>query len=139
MLVLSNNQLIGTIPKEVGNLTTLSVLNLNSNHLEGTIPTELGRCTALTTLDPGNNNLNGPIPENLADLAQLQCLVLSYNNLSSFQVIVSPFNLKREQLVDSGGVRYPTQLGKSLLWLIHMRGTLAILKKLLFQYSFRRH
>ncbi|GER46173.1 leucine-rich repeat receptor-like protein kinase [Striga asiatica] len=38
-----SNQLIGTIPKEVGNLTTLSVLNLNSNHLEGRIPTELGR------------------------------------------------------------------------------------------------
>lgn len=51
-----SNQLIGTIPKEVGNLTTLSVLNLNSNHLEGRIPTELGRCTALTTLDLGNNN-----------------------------------------------------------------------------------
>lgn len=64
-----SNQLIGTIPKEVGNLTTLSVLNFNSNHLEGTIPTELGRCTALTTLDLGNNNQHWPIPLSKVSLA----------------------------------------------------------------------
>ena len=42
-LNLSNSQLIGTIPGELGDLTYLQVLDLSGNRLTGTIPGELGR------------------------------------------------------------------------------------------------
>ena len=42
-LSLSSNNLVGTIPSGLGNLTTLTTLQLGSNSLSGSIPTELDR------------------------------------------------------------------------------------------------
>ncbi|MFS7941093.1 putative non-specific serine/threonine protein kinase [Helianthus anomalus] len=81
-LVLSNNRFTGGIPKEIGSLASLSVLNLNSNNFSGVIPVEIGRCSSLTTLDLGNNRFNGSIPVEINGLSQLQCLVLSNSDLS---------------------------------------------------------
>ncbi len=50
-LVLSSNQLSGTLPVELGNLTGLQTLYLDSNQLSGPIPSQLGNLTALLTLD----------------------------------------------------------------------------------------
>ena len=47
---LGGNQLSGTIPPELGDLTALASLDLEGNQLSGTIPTELGNLTALTSL-----------------------------------------------------------------------------------------
>ena len=42
-LVLSNNNLTGSIPTEIGKLSALTVLNLSeNNNLTGSIPTEIG-------------------------------------------------------------------------------------------------
>jgi Leucine-rich repeat (LRR) protein len=46
----SSNNLTGTIPTELGNLSNLTRLYLSSNELTGTIPTELGNLSNLTTL-----------------------------------------------------------------------------------------
>ena len=47
-LVLEDNQLTGSIPPEIGNLTNLTLLNLEGNHLTGSIPPEIGNLTNLT-------------------------------------------------------------------------------------------
>ena len=47
---LNENNLAGTIPSEVGNLTKLFLLNLSSNQLSGSIPSELGNLIMLGRL-----------------------------------------------------------------------------------------
>ncbi len=79
---LSDNNLSGTIPTELGDLTSLQTLSLYSNSLSGTIPTELGDLTSLQTLSLYSNSLSGTIPTELGDLTSLQTLSLYSNSLS---------------------------------------------------------
>ncbi len=80
-LDLSENELDGTIPSELGSLTHLEGLNLSQNQLSGTIPLELGNLTNLTTLSLYANRLSGGIPSELGNLSNLELLALFENNL----------------------------------------------------------
>ena len=55
-LYLADNQLNGTIPPEIGNLTSLTSLEFNKNNLSGNIPSEIGNLSSLTWLGFSNNN-----------------------------------------------------------------------------------
>ncbi|MCB2197308.1 MAG: leucine-rich repeat domain-containing protein, partial [Bacteroidetes bacterium] len=80
---LENNNLSGTIPSELGNLTSLQELWLGYNNLSGPIPPELGNLTSLTYLVLWYNyNLSGTIPSELGNLSSLQFLILDGNQLS---------------------------------------------------------
>ncbi|HMB89998.1 MAG TPA: hypothetical protein VKP65_04070 [Rhodothermales bacterium] len=81
-LVLINNQLSGSIPVELGNLSTLNALQLAGNELSGSIPVELGALTNLTQLYLHSNQLSGSIPVELGDLSNLTNLFLGSNQLS---------------------------------------------------------
>ncbi|MEN8218230.1 MAG: leucine-rich repeat domain-containing protein [Pseudomonadota bacterium] len=81
-LSLPDNNLIGSIPSELGNLTNLKSLWLNSNSLTGSIPSELGNLTNLKSLWLGYNKLIGSIPSELGNLTDLTGLYLSDNNLT---------------------------------------------------------
>lgn len=48
--VLHNNHFSGAIPKEIGGLAKLEVLDLRNNNLSGTIPAEFGRLRSLKRL-----------------------------------------------------------------------------------------
>lgn len=76
------NGLSGPIPPELGNLTNLGTLNLRQNRLSGPIPPELGKLENLDTLSLYVNQLNGRIPVGLFELDQLELLILGYNELS---------------------------------------------------------
>ena len=76
------NELIGTIPPELGALSNLQQLNLWDNELSGAIPPELGSLANLQQLNLGRNNLSGAIPPELANLYNLQKLELPVNELS---------------------------------------------------------
>lgn len=65
---LSQNNLTGSIPAELGNLTLLVVLNLDRNNLTGSIPAELGNLTLLVFLNLFSNGLSGPVPLPVASL-----------------------------------------------------------------------
>lgn len=77
---LNNNNLSGTLPAELGDLSNLTYLNLASNQLSGTIPSELGKLSGLKELDLHSNQLTG-IPPELADLSNLTHLKLDRNPL----------------------------------------------------------
>ena len=81
-LDLSKNQLKGNIPPELGNLAELEALILYQNQLSGSIPTELDTLSKLQILALSGNNLRGPIPPELGHLANLRWLVLSDNGLT---------------------------------------------------------
>ena len=81
-LHLGNNQLIGSIPPEIGNLTNLTYLGLYLNQLTGSIPPEIGNLTNLTWLDLGNNGLTSSIPPEIGNLTNLTHLNLRYNQLN---------------------------------------------------------
>ena len=78
-LRLPNNRLSGPIPSELGNLIRLTTLELNSNRLSGSIPSELGNLTLLTGLYLNSNQLSGPIPSEFGKLSNLRDLYLSDN------------------------------------------------------------
>ena len=82
-LDLSENQLSGTIPAEIGNLTSLTDLLLGRNQLSGMIPAEIGSLTRLTWLELHVNQLSGTIPAEIGNLTSLKHLLLGSNQLSS--------------------------------------------------------
>ncbi|XP_021745803.1 probably inactive leucine-rich repeat receptor-like protein kinase At3g28040 [Chenopodium quinoa] len=107
VLDLSNNDLSGEIPPEMGLFSSLRYLNLSRNNLHSRIPPEIGYLQNLTVLDirgsalygmiPGDlcdsssslsilqlddNSLTGPIPQEIGNCSSLYLLSLSHNNLS---------------------------------------------------------
>ncbi|MBZ5586965.1 MAG: leucine-rich repeat domain-containing protein [Acidobacteriia bacterium] len=79
---LSTNKLAGSIPTQLGSLSKLQYLWLNGNKLTGSIPTQLGNLTSLQHLDLGDNQLSGGIPTQLGNLTNLQDLSLYANQLT---------------------------------------------------------
>ncbi len=67
-LRLEENQLTGSIPTELGNLSNLEDLRLNYNQLTGSIPTELGNLSNLEDLWLNKNQLTGSIPQEVLNL-----------------------------------------------------------------------
>ncbi len=81
-LPLSNNQLSGSIPAEIGNLSNLKYLVLYDNNLTGTIPVEVGNLSNLILLGLSKNQLSGNIPAEIGNLSNLTGLYLAKNQLS---------------------------------------------------------
>ena len=81
-LDLGDNELTGEIPAELVSLANLQSLVLGWNELTGEIPTELGNLAKLQSLNLGRNELTGQIPAELGGLANLQGLHLSGNELT---------------------------------------------------------
>ncbi|WKN32901.1 T9SS type A sorting domain-containing protein [Porifericola rhodea] len=79
LLSLYNNNLSGSIPSEIGELTSLSFLWMPENQLEGEMPIELAQLTNLGQLNLSYNKLEGLIPKELEALEHLSNLGLSHN------------------------------------------------------------
>ena len=81
-LDLNTNQLTGTIPSQLRNLSNLEVLHLGTNQLTGTIPSQLRNLSNLEVLHLGTNQLTGTIPSQLRNLSNLKQLWLHSNQLT---------------------------------------------------------
>ena len=82
-VVMQRNNLVGTLPPELGDLSGLVELSLFMNHLSGVIPKELANLTKLEKLHLHNNDsLSGEIPKELGNLSRLRVLYLGDNSLT---------------------------------------------------------
>ncbi|XVF24428.1 hypothetical protein REPUB_Repub13aG0126900 [Reevesia pubescens] len=85
---LHNNSFSGNFPSSLKNCSQLKFLDLSENkfsgrnNLIGSIPENIGQLKQLQSLDLSKNELSGQIPASMADLNFLSYLNLSYNNLS---------------------------------------------------------
>jgi Leucine-rich repeat (LRR) protein len=78
-LSLARNQLTGTIPTTLGNLAELRHLSLAENQLTGTIPTSLGTLSHLSVFNVSSNRLTGSIPTELGNCTNMLILYMNDN------------------------------------------------------------
>jgi hypothetical protein len=90
-IYLVSNNLSGTIPAQLGNLSSLKELRLNGNQLEGNIPAVLSNLSYLTSLALHSNKLSGSIPFSLIYLSLLSDLNVGYNALYTDDDILRGF------------------------------------------------
>ena len=81
-IALRDNSLQGTIPAELGDLSSLRSLDLSGNRLSSLIPTQLGSLGVLSWLLLHDNELSGPLPAELAALDSLSGLWIDNNQLT---------------------------------------------------------
>ncbi|KAM4092769.1 hypothetical protein ACB094_06G065700 [Castanea mollissima] len=74
---LIGNRLTGSIPKELGNISTLKSLTLEFNMLSGSLPKELGNLINIERLHFTSNYFTGEIPETFAGLTTMKDLRIS--------------------------------------------------------------
>jgi len=78
---LFNNNLVGTVPTSIGELTKLRTLKLMNNDLTGTFPDIWTELTALEFIDLSNNGFTGSMPLSLSSLIKLNTLYIENNNM----------------------------------------------------------
>ncbi|XP_070675448.1 probable leucine-rich repeat receptor-like serine/threonine-protein kinase At3g14840 [Malus domestica] len=106
-IILKNQGLPGTLPREMGRLKYLQEIDLTRNYLSGTIPPEwgslqlvyislvgnrltgpipvgFGNITTLKRLDLSSNFLSGPLPEELGNFTNLERMILSSNKFTGY-------------------------------------------------------
>ncbi|XP_051142269.1 putative kinase-like protein TMKL1 isoform X2 [Andrographis paniculata] len=108
-LQLPSANLSGTLPREIGELTSLQSLYLSVNSLTGAIPVELGYSTSLSDIDLSHNLLEGSVPASIWNLCDgLISLKLHGNKLSDSppEPALPDSNCKNLQFLDLGQNRF---------------------------------
>ena len=115
-LDLSDNNLRGSVPTEVGDLTALTSWALPTNLVTGALPSELGSMTVLNSLVMSSNELTVRLPTELGALTNLNDkFAVNYNDLSgpiptqlgSLTLLTSHFQLQHNSITGS----LPSELG----------------------------
>lgn len=123
---LPGNNLNGTIPATINNLSSLTELTINGNTLNGALP-NLNQAAPIAKIQLHNNQFNGSIPTQYATYSTLNILNLESNQLSgSIPDFSALSNLSYLSLANNnfavGGV--PTGLqNKTALTTLNLSGT----------------
>ncbi|XP_009607907.3 putative receptor-like protein kinase At3g47110 isoform X1 [Nicotiana tomentosiformis] len=80
-LLIGNNRISGTIPREISNLVNLDVLNIKGTLIKGSIPDSIGMLSNLKNLRMDSNQLTGNIPSSLGNITGLLRIYLQNNSL----------------------------------------------------------
>ena len=81
-LHMDENNMVGSLPDELGGLTSLEEIIMDDNKLSGQIPGSLGSIATLQVIDLDNNTLSGELPENLFSASSLKVLDIDHNALT---------------------------------------------------------
>jgi Leucine-rich repeat (LRR) protein len=74
--------LTGSLPSELGLLTSLQSFSAHSNALTGSLPPDIGAWTALDLLDLGENKFSGSLPSEIGQMTALRGLNLTTNEFT---------------------------------------------------------
>ncbi|KAI3833428.1 hypothetical protein MKX03_019923 [Papaver bracteatum] len=97
VIYLSNNNLSGSIPSQIGSLSKLTHFDLSMNKFSVHIPLEIGFLTNMNLSDLSQNHISGQIPTSICNLSNLNALYLHTNKFSG----TIPLEIgKLESLVD---------------------------------------
>jgi hypothetical protein len=80
-LHLGENNLNGTLPTELVQLSSLTEISMDSNALQGPIPSTLSQLQFLEIFDLDNNQLTGTLPDSFYDIHSLRVIDLDHNML----------------------------------------------------------
>jgi PKD repeat protein len=118
-VISGSNDLVGTIPPELGNLTNLKGLLLDKNHLSGSIPPELGNLVNVTQLWIDGNQLKGEIPTGLTNLVKMSyiptCTNIGYNALYTDDNTLRLFLNKKDPGWDTTQTTAPSDVSAEVL------------------------
>lgn len=117
-LLLSNNQL-KNIHKDLGKLSKLTTLDLSNNQLTGAIPAWIAKLKNLKRLNLSNNWLSGQVPSWIGDMKNLEELILDGNKLSG-PIPAQVGNLSRLKVLKIGHNRMIGEIPSPLSSLIHL-------------------
>ncbi|PRP87381.1 hypothetical protein PROFUN_01643 [Planoprotostelium fungivorum] len=99
-IYMADNNMIGTLPASLGNMTHLRTLNLIANlGLTGSIPETITRLVNLVYLDLSLCSFTGTIPMGMRELSQLEYLYLNNNQLSG-QLPDFVYNMTKVKIVN---------------------------------------
>ncbi|GMN52541.1 hypothetical protein TIFTF001_021677 [Ficus carica] len=77
------NNLVGSIPEEIGHLNNLSILAVAANKFSGELPSSLYNISSITIISTASNGFNGTLPANIGlTLPNLEWLAISSNEFS---------------------------------------------------------
>jgi hypothetical protein len=82
MIHIARNNLSGSIPATLSGLSKVEWLKLSHNGLTGSIPASLGQLPAVTSIQLYGNNLTGSIPPELGNASTLYWIFLEGNALT---------------------------------------------------------
>ena len=79
---LDMNDLTGSLPATMGQLSKLNILAMGGNNINGSLPTEMGELSHLWAMFLWGNQITGEIPSTFGQLSSLSILSLNGNQLS---------------------------------------------------------
>lgn len=79
---LSENNLNGTIPSEIGSLDSAIAIALGINEISGELPPEIGSMSNLEYLHIYDTQLSGTLPAELGNLSELRSIFINDNELT---------------------------------------------------------
>lgn len=120
-IALTNNNLTGFIPPEIGMIESLNYLYLDENNLSGVIPTELGLLTKLTRTRLQYNNLSGVIPPEIGNMISLEHFILHHNPNLTGNIPLELSNLTSLQYLLLHGCNFVGNIPKELGILTDLR------------------
>lgn len=112
VITVAGCEIMGRIPREIGNLSSLILLSANRNNLTGIVPTTIRGLPNLQRLFLGENRLQGPIPVDICHLNHLGTLYLAQNKF--FGPLPECLgNITSLRYVDLGSNRLTSNIPKS--------------------------